>query len=84
MCILQICQILRRWGGVVFPVLNFKVLIKAERLFTKLNGGREKKTCQHPQLELFIDFHSSCFRLITHRATVKLQQETSEEMLLPT
>lgn len=76
----------RYWGGgVVFPVLNFKVLIKAERLFTKLNGERgQKKTCQHPQLELFIDFHSSCFRLITHRATVKLQQETSEEMLLPT
>lgn len=43
MCILQICQILGRGGGVVFPVLNFKVLIKAERLFTKLNGEREKK-----------------------------------------
>lgn len=63
-------------GGVVFPVLNFKVLIKAERLFTKLNGEREKKP---------VSIHSwSCFRLITHRATVKLQQETSEEMLLPT
>lgn len=33
----------RYWGGFVFPVLNFKVLIKAERLFIKLNGGREKK-----------------------------------------
>lgn len=33
----------RYWGGVVFPVLNFKVLIKAERLFTKLNGERGQK-----------------------------------------
>lgn len=63
------------------PRRGLKVLNKAARLFTKLN---RKTTCQRPQQELFIDFHGSCFSLITLRATVQLESETSEETLLPT
>lgn len=55
------------------------MLMKAGRLFTKLNRGegegrRRRKKKQLVSVrgsELFIDFHGSCFSLITHEATVK-------------
>lgn len=76
------------WETAVVCVVVSKCWSKQPDFFTKLNRVKKKQqkktTCQRPQLELFIDFHGSCFSLITHRATVKPERGTSEETLLPT